>query len=84
MEIDQAQQRPRVIVTCQIADALGNLLDQKTLQERAVVFDGSKLIVSMLWPENTFPTGEYLLKVTVEDQISHQTTSTEAPFRVTP
>ena len=83
MGIDQAQQRPRVIVTCQITDARGSLLDQKTLSENAVVFDESKLIVSMLWPENAFPAGEYRLRVTVEDQISHQTTSTEVPFQVT-
>ena len=82
MGIDQTQQRPGVIVTCQISDAMGNPLDRKTLQERALVFDGSKLIVSMLWPENNFPTGEYRLRVQIEDPISNQTTSTEVPFQV--
>jgi len=82
MKIDQTQQRPHITVTCQITDTLGNLLDQKTLQEKALVFDGSKLIISMLWPENTFLAGKYRLKMNIEDQISQQTISTEASFQV--
>jgi 5-hydroxyisourate hydrolase-like protein (transthyretin family) len=82
MKIDQTQQRPHITVTCQITDTLGNLLDQKTLQEKALVFDGSKLIISMLWPENTFLAGKYRLKMNIEDQISQQTISTEASFQI--
>ena len=46
------------------------------------MFDENKLIISMLWPENTFLAGKYRLKMNIEDQISQQTISTEASFQV--